>query len=216
VSRHSHTLVPAVCLCLLIAGGVAAEQGDTEVGFRLMYVTGSATGSGTIGDTDSSPSLASGPGVEIDWVLWPLDELTVELSAGVSSHSVGTSGGDLAGLDGGELWRFPLSAVAQYRPVLHGPFDPYVGLGLVYNLTSYRMSSAYEEIFSKGAFSNDLNIVAQVGLNYTLDVRWSANLDLRYMGMKTTGTFTVADGTSSSSQFSLNPWVIGLGFRYRY
>jgi outer membrane protein len=216
VSKHSHTFGLAVCLFLLLTGGAAAEQGDTEVGFRLMYVTGSATGSGTIGDTESTPTLSSGPGVEIDWVLWPLDELTVELSAGVSPHPVGTSGGDLAGLDGGELWRIPLSAVAQYRPDLYGPFDPYVGLGLVYNFTSYQMSSAYEEIFAKGNFSNDLNIVAQVGLNYTLDERWSANLDLRYMGMKTTGTFTDADGATGQSQFSLNPWVIGLGFRYRY
>ena len=205
-----------VGLSALIAGGAAAEKGDSEVGFRLMYVTGSATGSGLIHDTGSSPTLSSSPGVEIDWVLWPLDELTVELSAGVSSHPVGTTGGDLTGLNGGELWRIPLSAVAQYRPDLNGPFDPYVGLGLVYNVTSYRMSSAYDEIFSKGDFSNDLNIVAQVGVNYTLDVRWSANLDLRYMGMKTTGTFTVADGSTGQSQFSLNPWVIGLGFRYRY
>ena len=78
------------------------------------------------------------------------------------------------------------------------------------------MSSAYKELFSKGEFSNDLNIVAQVGVTYALDVRWSANLDLRYMGMKTTGTFTTADGSAVESQFSYSPWVVGLGFRYRY
>ena len=106
--------------------------------------------------------------------------------------------------------------MAQYRPDLYGPFDPYVGLGLVYNLSTYAMSSAYDELFPKGEFSNDLNIVAQVGLNYTLDVRWSANLDLRYMGMKTTGTFTAADGAAGEAKISYSPWVIGLGFRYRY
>lgn len=216
MSEATRTLILTACMCLLIAGAAAAEKGDTEVGFRLMYVTASATGSGTIDDTGSSPSLSSGPGVEIDWVLWPLDELTIELSAGVSPHPVGTSGGDLAGTDGGTLWRIPLSAVAQYRPDLYGPFDPYVGLGLVYNLSRYAMSSAYDELYSKGEFSNDLNIVAQVGLNYTLDVRWSANLDLRYMGMKTTGTFTAADGAAGESKISFSPWVIGLGFRYRY
>jgi outer membrane protein len=214
--ESGRTLVLAAVVYLLAAGVAGAEKGDAEVGFRLMYVTASATGSGSIDSTGSSPTLSSGPGVEIDWILWPLDELTLELSAAISPHSVGTSGGELAGTDGGTLWRIPLSAVAQYRPDLYGPFDPYVGLGLVYNLTSYRMSSGYDELFSKGSFSNDLDIVAQVGLNYTLDVRWSANLDVRYMGMKTTGTFTAADGTSVQSQFSLNPWVIGLGFRYRY
>ena len=215
MSVSMRTSVLTACMCLLIAGAAAAEKGDSEVGFRLLYVTASATGA-AIEDTGSSPSLSSGPGAEIDWVLWPLDELTVELSAGFSPHSVGTSGGELAGTDGGTLWRIPLSAVAQYRPDLYGPFDPYVGLGLVYNLSSYAMSSAYDELFSKGEFSNDLNVVAQVGLNYALDVRWSANLDLRFMGMKTTGTFTNADGAAVESRFSFDPWVIGLGFRYRY
>ena len=203
-------------MILLCAGLAVAEQGDTEVGFRLLWVTGSATGSGTFAETGSSPTLSSGPGIEFDWVLWPLDELTVELAIGGSGHPVGTSGGTFAGIDGGTLWRIPLSAVAQYRPDLYGAFHPYVGLGLVYNFTVYDSSSAYDEFFQKTAFSNDIDLVAQIGLNYRLDVRWSANLDLRYMGMKTTGTFTYNNGATESIDFGLNPWVVGLGFRYRY
>ncbi len=44
----------------------------------------------------------------------------------------------------------------------------------------------------------------------------SANLDLRYMGMTTTGTFISLDGARDELSFSMNPWVVGLGFRYRY
>ena len=40
--------------------------------------SGSTTSSGTVADTGSSVTLASGPGVEIDWTIAPLDELTVE------------------------------------------------------------------------------------------------------------------------------------------
>ena len=203
-------------MILLCAGLAVAEQGDTEVGFRLLWVTGSATAAGSIADTGSSPTLSSGPGIEFDWVLWPLDELTVELSIGASPLPVGTSGGSLGGIDGGTLWRIPLSAVAQYRPDLYGKFDPYVGLGLVYNATIYDLSSAYKEVFSKASFSSDVNIVVQAGVNYTLDERWSANLDLRYMGMTTTGTFISLDGARDELSFSMNPWVVGLGFRYRY
>ena len=208
--------LPLAAALVLAPIAVGAEQGDAEVGFRLLYVTGSATGAGTLGETGSSPTLSSGPGFEADWVLWPLDELTVELSAGVSIHSLGTRGGSLDGLDGGELWRIPLSAVAQYRPDLHGPFDPYVGLGFVFNVTTSTGSSAFEESYPDADFSNDLDLVAQVGVNYELDVRWSANLDLRYMGMRTTGTYTAVDGSSQEIDFDLNPWVVGLGFRYRY
>jgi len=201
----------------LCGNSAFAEQGDTEVGFRLLYVTGSAKAAGTIADTGSSPTLSSGPGIEVDWVLWPLDELTVEIAIGASTHPVGTSGGSLSGIDGGTLWRLPLSAVAQYRPDLYGKFDPYVGLGLVYNATIYDMSSAYKEMFSKASFSSDANIVVQAGVNYELDERWSANLDLRYMGMTTTGTLTSLDGGSRDElNLRLDPWVIGMGFRYRY
>lgn len=205
-------------LAALVFAGipVAAEQGDTEVGFRLMWVTGSASAGGTIAETGSSPTLSSGPGIELDWVLWPFDELTVEMSIGASPHPVGTSGGSLGGIDGGTLWRLPLSAVAQYRPDLDGKFDPYVGLGFVYNIMVFDESSAYKELFSDASFSNEIDLVAQVGVNYSLDYRWSANLDLRYMGLRTTGTFVGMDGSRDDLSFSMNPWVVGLGFRYRY
>lgn len=213
----SQRFLLALMAILLSGSSVSAEKGDTEVGFRLMYVTGSVKAAGTIGDTGSSPTLSSGPGIEVDWVLWPLDELTVELSIGASPHPVGTSDGSLSGLDGGTLWRLPLSAVAQYRPDLYGRFDPYVGLGLVYNATIYDMSSAYKEVFSKVSFSNDANIVVQAGVNYELDDRWSANLDLRYMGMTTDGTFTSLDGANRDEMsLRFDPWVVGLGFRHRY
>jgi outer membrane protein len=206
----------AVATIFLSVAPAAAEQGDTEVGFRLLWVTGSATAAGTLGDSGSSPTLSSGPGIEIDWVLWPLDELTVELSIGASPHPVGTNGGDIAGLDGGSLWRLPLSAVAQYRPDLYGQFDPYVGLGLIYNLTIYDSSATYDEIFTDVSFTNGVDIVVQLGLDYTLDERWSANLDLRYTGWDTTGTFVVPGGAAEELSFKMNPWVVGLGFRYRY
>lgn len=216
MSLPSRSLVVAFLLVVLCGSFAGAEQGDAEVGFRLLWVTGSATGAGTIADTGSSPTLSSGPGIEVDWVLWPLDELTVELAIGASIHPVGTRGGSLGGIDGGSLWRIPVSAVAQYRPDLYGNFDPYVGLGLVYNVTTYDDSSAYKELFSKASFSNDVNVVVQAGVNYTLNLRWSTNLDLRYMGMNTTGTFTGLDGSTDSLSFSFDPWVVGLGFRYRY
>ncbi len=213
--RRFH-LACIVVVILLIGNPGFAEKGDTEVGFRLLWVTGSATSAGTIADTGSSITLSSGPGIEFDWVLWPLDELTVELAVGASAQPVKTSGGSLGGLDGGTLWRIPLSAVAQYRPDLYGSFDPYVGLGVVYNLNTYAESSAYQELFSRAGFSSDLNVVVQAGVTYTLNLRWSANLDLRYMGMSTTGTFTDIDGTTQNLDFKLDPWVIGLGFRFRY
>ena len=209
-------LIFALAALVLWGSPATAEQGDTEVGFRLMWVTGSATAAGTIADTGSSPTLSSGPGIELDWVLWPLDELTVEMSIGASPHPVGTSGGTLGGIDGGTVWRLPVSAVAQYRPDLDSRFDPYVGLGFVYNVMVFDDSSVYKELFSEAKFSNEIDLVAQVGVNYSLDLRWSANLDLRYMGLRTTGTFVSMDGTRDDLSFSMNPWVVGLGFRYRY
>ena len=169
-----------------------------------------------LADTGSSVTLSSGPGIEIDWLLWPLDRLTVELSLGASAQPVGTSGGSLGGIDGGSLWRFPVSAVAQYRPDLFGNFHPYVGLGVVYNAVVYDDSTAYNELFSEVSFSGDFNVVAQIGVDYTLNIHWSANLDLRYMGMDTNGTFTGIDGATQELRFRFDPWVVGLGFRYRY
>jgi outer membrane protein W len=207
----------AAALVLLCGNPTQAEQGDTETGFRLIWDSGGTSSRGTVADTGSEITLASGPGVEVNWAFSPLDRLAIELSAGASAHSVGTSGGAVGGLDGGTLWRFPLSAVAQYRFALFSQFKPYAGLGLVYNLGFYDMSSEYEEWLSKVSFSNEIALVAQIGTDYTLNERWTANLDLRFMGMSTTGTFEGLDGTVLSElDFKMDPWVIALGFRYRY
>lgn len=213
---HRLHLVCVVVAILSVGSSGFAEQGDTEVGFRLLWVTGSAAGVGTLAETGSAVTISSGPGIEVDWVLWPFDELTVELALGASAQPVRTSGGSLGGIDGGSLWRIPLSAVAQYRPDLFGRFNPYVGLGLVYNATTFDESSEYKELFSDVSFSNDLDIVVQAGVTYNLDLRWSANLDVRYMGMGTDATFIGFDGTTQSVEFRFDPWVVGLGFRFRY
>jgi outer membrane protein W len=207
----------ALILAVSIPIVATAEQGDSEVGIRLLWTTGSATSTGTIAETGSAVTLSSGPGVETGWVLWPLDELSVELSLGLTGHPIKTRGGSLGGLDGGTLWRFPISAVAQYRPKLTDRLDPYVGLGLVFNVLVPRMSSEYEQLLSDLDFTNELDVVAQAGLSYAIDVRWSANLDLRYMGLRTTGTFVALDGsTLDETVFKMNPWVVALGFRFRY
>jgi outer membrane protein W len=205
-------------LALVLACGPAiAEQGDAELGLRLLWVTGSATSSGTVADTGSAVKLSSGPGVELDWLLWPFDELTVELSLGLSGHPIETVGGTFSGVDGGTLWHVPVSAVAQYRPKLTDRLDPYVGLGLVYHLLKPRMSSSYDQLLSDLEFSNDLNVVAQVGVVYALDVHWSANLDLRYTGLRTTATLTARDGTRLAAlDLKMDPWVVSVGFRVRY
>jgi outer membrane protein len=209
-------LVMVISSAIGTASAVAA-QGDSETGFRLLWVTAGASSAGTIGGTGSSVTLSSGPGIEFGWILAPLDELSVEMSVGLTAHSVGTSGGTFEGIDGGTLWRVPISATAQYHPNVFARFDPYVGLGLVYNFASYRMSSSYEVLVSDVHFSQGLGIVAQVGVSYPIDIRWSANADLRFMGMTTTGTFTGLDSAPIAGlDFAIDPWVIGLGFRYRY
>lgn len=217
VRRSPRLLIALLTPLVLVSTAPAcAEQGDSEIGFRALYVTASSTGAGTLGDNGSSPTLSSGPGVELSWLLWPLDELSVELCAAVSAHPLGTVGGSLDGIDGGTLWRIPLSAVAQYRPDFGGPFVPYVGLGVVFNVTTSSAPETLQEHFPDVEFSDDLDLAAQIGIDYRLDTRWSANLDLRFMGMRTTATYAAADGVVDDIDFDLNPWVIGLGFRLRY
>jgi outer membrane protein len=75
----------------------------------------------------------------------------------------------------------------------------------------YKESSGINGIALK--LDNSAGAAAQFGLDWSIDKRWFANLDLKYIDMSTTATLSnAATGAAAyTTDVKINPWVLGLG-----
>ena len=145
------------------------------------------------------------------------DLFGVEFSIGTSSHRLELGGGDLGTIDAGRLWLVPLTAIAQYHHPIYGPWDPYVGLGITWAAPFFSMSS---DASNAGVERMDLEggpaIAAQIGVNYQMDNRWYANIDLRYTGTSLDAQVRIDEENLPTIKLDIKPLVISLGFGYKF
>jgi outer membrane protein len=201
---------------MTIAGTVSAQSPEWRYGGRFSWVN-AGTSSDELGDTGSTLDLRSGPGFDFDATLMFTDRFGVELSVGVSSHKLEFSGGDLGIIDAGRLWLVPLTAIAQYHHPIYGPWDPYVGLGMTWGAPFFNLS---QEASDAGVEMLELEggpaIAAQIGVNYQLDNRWYANIDLRYSGTSLDAQVRTAEEDFPTVTLDAKPLVVSLGFGYKF
>jgi outer membrane protein len=177
----------------------------------------SGTTSEELGDTGGSLVLDSAFGAEFDATMLFADNLAIEFSVAASVPGLAIDGGDWDGLDAGGLWLVPLTAIAQYHPPIYGLWDPYVGLGVTWIVPYYRQPNAVTEAgIEEIEFDGGLGFAAQLGLNYHLDHRWFANVDLRYLGASLDARVRTDEGDLPPVSLDVKPLVISLGLGYKF
>ena len=65
-------------------------------------------------------------------------------------------------------------------------------------------------------FEGNPGIAAQIGVNYTVNNRTSANFDVRYLGTTLDARVRTDEGDFEPVTLDIKPWVIGVGFQYRF
>ena len=208
-------LFSTVFVLVAIAGIASAQSPEWRYGGRLSWVD-AGTSSDELGNTGSTLDLRSGLGVEFDATLMFSDLFGVEFSVGASAHQLQVSG-DQGTIDTGRLWLVPLTAIAQYRHPVYGPWDPYIGLGLTWAAPFYKESedanyAGIEEL----EFDGGPAIAAQIGVNYQVDNRWYANVDFRYSGTSVDVRVRTDEGDLPTVTLDIKPLVISLGFGYKF
>jgi len=205
-----------VFVLVAIAGIASAQSPEWRYGGRVSWVN-AGTSSDELGDTGSTLDLQSGLGVEFDATLMFSDQFGVELSVGASAHRLQVSGGDLGTIDAGRLWLVPLTAIAQYHHPVYGPWDPYVGLGLTWAAPFYKESEdASDAGIEEMEFEGGPAIAAQIGVNYQMDNRWYANVDLRYSGTSVDAQVRTDQEDLPTVKLDIKPLVVSLGFGYKF
>jgi len=210
-------LLCATVLVLVAAAGVASAQSpEWRYGGRVSWVNTSAC-SEELGGTANALKLHSGYGFELDATLMFSDRFGAEFSVGASAHRLCVSGGDWGEIDAGRLWLVPLTAIAQYHPPVYGPWEPYVGLGINWTAPIFKLSG---EASDAGIERLDLEggpaIAAQIGVNYQMDNRWYANVDLRYLGTSLDAQVRTDGEDFPTVTLDATPLVVSLGFGYKF
>ena len=197
-------------------GAADAQTSEWRLGGRVQWVSAGTT-SDELGTTGSRLDLSSGPGLEFDATVMFSDLFGVEFSLAASGHRLDLVGGDWDGIDGGWVWLAPLTAIAQYHVQIYGPWDPYFGLGITWiqpfsSLSSELRDAGVEDLDLKGG----AGLAAQAGVNYRLNNRWYANLDISYLGASIEATGTTEDGDLPTVKLDIKPWVFAIGLGYKF
>jgi outer membrane protein len=206
--------------CVLAAAGSGfAQNGDWMLTGRAMHVPGGDP-SAVVGSTGSTFDLSSGGGLDLDATLMFNERFGVGLALAGSRHHLRFVGDPPCcggTLDGDYVWLPAVTVMAQYHHPVYGPWGPYVGLGVVWAEPIYSLSNELEAAgLEELDFDGNPGVAARIGVNYDRDARWYANLDLSYRDIALDVRARLSAEDAEPVSIDMGPWVIGLGFGYRF
>lgn len=191
--------VAAALLAAALAVPTAANAQNWMIGVRALYV-----------DPDVSTQI---PGLGVDAAWWAEVDVTyfftkniaAELIAAANKHEVTLNGASL-----GKVGVLPPTLTLQYHFTDLGAFKPYVGAGVNYTYF-YDDSLANDTLHIK---NSSWGGALQAGLDYEIAKNWYLNADLKYVWMSTD---VIVNATGATlGKLDINPWIWGMGVRYRF
>jgi outer membrane protein len=114
----------------------------------------------------------------------------------------------LDGVSIGSFKHLPPTLTAQYHFLPGATVNPYLGAGINYTLLSkvdLLGGAAHLEHDSTG-------LALQAGVDVKLDARWSFNLDIKKLQLRS----DVDIGGARASRVQVDPLLVGAGFGYRF
>ena len=165
-------------------------------------ITGAVTGSSISIDNSVVP--------ELDASYFVTNNIAFELIAAVTPHKAHTKTSSAGPLDLGDVWLLPPTLTAQYHFTDLGQFKPYVGAGV--NYTAFFDASKGSSVTSVD-YGNSFGPALQAGVDYMLDDHWLLNLDVKKIWINSD---VKLNGGAIAADVDINPWIVGVGFGYRF
>jgi outer membrane protein len=216
-------LAGAAVLCAGVlgsgTGALAFEAGDFIVRLRGLAVMPTAGGMGIRPDLTGAGLDPKNDYVpELDFTYMITDNIGAELILATSKHNLRGTGA-IAGLGTAASTRLlPPSLTLQYHFMPKSIVKPYVGFGINYTIMfDENASRALEQTLGPTTVSadNSVGFVAQAGVDIRIDDRWSINMDIKYIRMKTDITLQ-SGATRRQIDVDINPVIFGAGLVYRF
>lgn len=207
----------ALCTVALITcshsalAAASADSGKWMIRARALGVVpqedSSVNVSGTIqGEAKVDNSLVP----EVDFTYFFTPNIAAELIAAVTPHdvkAVGSAAG--ANVDVGHAWLLPPTLTLQYHCTRWSSAKPYIGAGV--NYTHFFSEDAGS--LSTVSYDDSFGGALQAGVDIPIKDNWYFNVDVKKVWINTTAKF---NGGSVRADVDINPWLVGVGFGYRF
>lgn len=208
-------IVTAIC-CL--STPAAAQQGEWR---------GTLSLTGTRLDAQSEPVADTGSSVELDdgyavtfaagWMA--REDWSLETSISLARLEADSIGGDVGGLELGNLWTTWITVGIQYHVPLYSKLEPLVGVGalIVWPFTDDLSGAAADA--GVGGLESDPGFgwTANAGLAWHTSATWAWRLDLRYLDAEL--DLEVGDTGGSTVDTVILPfdgWTVSVGGSWRF
>jgi len=158
-------------------------------------------------DSSTIPGVSVGSAwtAELDFTYFFTRNVAVELIAATAKHDVTLNGNQI-----GKVGVLPPTLTLQWHFTDLGAWKPYVGAGL--NYTYFYDRDLANNTLELGRDS--WGAAVQGGVDYMMSRNWSLNFDVKYIWMNTDVS---AKATGNKvGEVDIDPWVFGVGVRYRF
>jgi outer membrane protein len=189
----------AAMFVALAATPMTASAQNWMIGARALYVSPNVSTSINGLDVDSAWWA------ELDFTYFFTKNIAAELIAGANKHEVTLNGTSL-----GKVGVLPPTLTLQWHFTDLGAAKPYIGAGL--NYTYF-----YEDSLANGTLhikDSSWGGALQAGLDYEVAKNLYLNADVKYVWMSTDVIVNATGATLGS--LDINPWIFGVGARYRF
>jgi len=219
MTRKLSLLVAASSLAILATLPALAQEvrgkreGDLVLGASLLGAFPMDGGSvQAIGGTPSASNTVT-PQLDLSYFFTP--NLALNVIAATTRHDVEVKGSALGDVDLGRVWLLPPTVTLQYHFMPTSRFSPYLGAGVNYTVAygeGGSRTSPVADVDAKNAWGWALN----AGIDVELSQRWVLNLDVKKLYLRPDVAVTTSAGGRINATTELDPWLVGLGVRYRF
>ncbi|NGZ83074.1 OmpW/AlkL family protein [Duganella aceris] len=189
----------------MIAGSAAAQETPWLLRVRAVYLD-TAKKSDPVGGAGAADRLTVSsetiPEIDLSYFFTP--NWAAELVATYpQKHHVQLDGKDI-----GTFKHLPPTLLLQYHFVLDAPLKPYIGAGV-----NYTTMSKVHLLDGAASLEHDsVGLALQAGLDYAIDKKWSLNLDVKKVRIRS----DVYIGGARVSRVKPDPLMLALGVGYRF
>ncbi|WP_219821623.1 OmpW/AlkL family protein [Sneathiella aquimaris] len=203
-------------LALATLGGatpvLAKDAGDILVRVRGLAVVPDE--GGTTDAIGGSASIDNSVVPEIDFTYFFTENIAAELILATTPHDVSVSNTSLGrNVDLGDVWLLPPTLTVQYHFMPKKAFSPYIGAGLNYTFF-LNEDKGNDPAVTSVDYEDNFGYALQAGFDYKIDDRWSFNFDVKKLFLET--SVTVNNGSINARDVDIDPWIVGIGFGYRF